>query len=178
MLAIFSRVESEVPYLSLEKDNFGSVFTKSIEWAHEIRNFHVGRKKRDTRAKLLFCWYKPIIYSHYCCHCLCLISLLLWSKIFATVAMWHHASPHYWLSVLGYSQMSLRSLLQNHPRKSRSELHVDNQQLVGFSSYTRGETTFTNKPFIQAYHMPNLNSNSMNCWRESSTPEEELNCHQ
>ena len=55
MLAIFSRVESEVPYLSLEKENFGSVFTKSIEWAREIRNFHVGRKKRDTRAKLLFC---------------------------------------------------------------------------------------------------------------------------
>ena len=51
-------------YLSLEKEkeNFCSVFTNSIERAREIKMFPVAvttdekcTKKRDARAKLLFC---------------------------------------------------------------------------------------------------------------------------
>ena len=33
--------------------------------------------------------------SHRCCLCPCLTSLLLWSRIFATVAMWAHSSLYY-----------------------------------------------------------------------------------
>ena len=54
------------PYLSLEKEreNFCAVFTNSIERKHESRKFHIAisattakkcTKKRDARAKLLFC---------------------------------------------------------------------------------------------------------------------------
>ena len=66
MLAKFSGVESERTYLSLEKEkekeNLCSVFTNSIERAREIKMFPVAvttdekcTKKRDARAKLLFC---------------------------------------------------------------------------------------------------------------------------
>ena len=51
--------------LEKEKENFCTVLTNSIERAREIRKFHVAvvqrrlrnvaRKKRDARAKLLFC---------------------------------------------------------------------------------------------------------------------------
>ena len=64
MLAKFSGVESDRTYLSLEKEkeNLCSVFTNSIERAREIKMFPVAvttdekcTKKRDARAKLLFC---------------------------------------------------------------------------------------------------------------------------
>ena len=66
MLAKFSGFNPKGPFLSLEKEKetFCVLFTYSVKRAREIRRFHVpvvqGRlrnvqKKRDARAKLLFC---------------------------------------------------------------------------------------------------------------------------
>ena len=64
MLAKFSGVESErtVSEFGKRKENLCSVFTNSIERALEIKMFPVAvttdekcTKKRDARAKLLFC---------------------------------------------------------------------------------------------------------------------------
>ena len=37
-------LNGKVPYLSLEKENSCAVFTSFVEWAREIRKFHVGKK--------------------------------------------------------------------------------------------------------------------------------------
>ena len=66
MLAKISRFNPKGPYVSLEKEKetFCVVFGYSVKRAREIRRFHVSvvqrllrnvQKKRDARAKLLFC---------------------------------------------------------------------------------------------------------------------------
>ena len=71
MLAKFSGLNPKGPYLSLEKEkeNVCVVLTYFINWAREIRKFHLAvaqqqvkkcTKRRDTRAKLFFCQSKPM----------------------------------------------------------------------------------------------------------------------
>ena len=66
MLAKFSGFNPKGPYLSLEKEKetFCVAFTYSVKRAREISTLHVPvvqrwlrnvQKKRDARAKLLFC---------------------------------------------------------------------------------------------------------------------------
>ena len=66
MLAKFSGFNLKGPYLSLEKEKetFRVAFTYSVKRAREISRLHVPvvqrrlrhvQKKRDARAKLLFC---------------------------------------------------------------------------------------------------------------------------
>ena len=73
MLVKFSGFNQKVPYLSLEKEKetFCVVLTHSINWGHEIRKFHDAvvqqwlrnvQKRRDARAKLFFCQFKPIVF--------------------------------------------------------------------------------------------------------------------
>ena len=95
----FLGLNSKGPYLSLEKekDNFCVLFTYSIKRAGEIRKFHVAvvprtakkcTKKRDAK-------YKVFCHSRYRRRYLCLSSLLLWSRNFATMVTWRHTSPLY-----------------------------------------------------------------------------------
>ena len=92
------------------------MFTKSIERVHEIRNFHVRRKKawcmRKVVVLLIFFFFCHSLY--YCC-CPCLSFLLLWSKIFATTAMWCHISPLYTLFSLTHFPLNCH----NHVRGFR-----------------------------------------------------------
>ena len=75
MLAKLSGVEFErtsSKFRKKEKENpFFVVFTQCIKRAREVRKFHVSvlqgrlrnaQKKRDARAKLLFCHSKPIVF--------------------------------------------------------------------------------------------------------------------
>ena len=66
MLVKFSGFNPKGPYLSLEKEKetFCVAFTYSVKRGREISRFHVPvvqrrlrnvQKKRDARAKLLFC---------------------------------------------------------------------------------------------------------------------------
>ena len=64
MLVKSSGFNPEGPYLSLEKETFCVAFTYSVKRAREISGLHVPvvqrrlrnvQKKRDARAKLLFC---------------------------------------------------------------------------------------------------------------------------
>ena len=66
MLAKFSRFNAKGPYVSLEKEkeSFCVVVAYSVKRVREIRRFRVSvvqrllrnvQKKRDARAKLLFC---------------------------------------------------------------------------------------------------------------------------
>ena len=75
-------------------------FTK---WAREItevsRRIRVTTvkkctKKRDARVKLLFCYLNLLLFDcSRCCHRHRYLSfLLLWSKNFATMVTWRHAS--------------------------------------------------------------------------------------
>ena len=68
-LSNFLGLNPKERYLSLEKENFCVVLLHKA--AYEIRkfmsqSFHGGwemYKKRDARAKLLFCWYKLIAFQ-------------------------------------------------------------------------------------------------------------------
>ena len=75
MLAKLSGVEFErtsSKFRKKEKENpFFVLFTQCIKRAREVRKFHVSvlqgrlrnaQKKRDARAKLLFCHSKPIVF--------------------------------------------------------------------------------------------------------------------
>ena len=68
-------LNSKGPHLSLGKKKkktlFFVLFTQCIKRAREVRKFHVSvlqgrlrnaQKKRDARAKLLFCHSKPIVF--------------------------------------------------------------------------------------------------------------------
>ena len=68
MLAAFLGLNPKESYLSLEKEreNFCLVFIYSIKWASEIGMAKKCTKKRDARAKLLFCLLTPLLLFFTC----------------------------------------------------------------------------------------------------------------
>ena len=83
MLAKFSGLNPEGPYLSLEneRETFCVVFTYSIKQVHEIRKFHVAVVQRWLK-NVQSCCFADINLLLFCCsrcrrRCCCLSSLLL-----------------------------------------------------------------------------------------------------
>ena len=107
VLAKFSGLNSEGPYLSLEKtEKLFVVFTYSVKQVHEIRKFHlpvVQRWLKNVQKSVMHvqsCCFANINLLLFCrslCRprCCCLSSLLLWSKNFASMVTWHLTSPLY-----------------------------------------------------------------------------------
>ena len=113
MLAKFSGLNPNGPYLSLEKERetFCVVFTYSVKQVHEIGKFHlpvVQRWLKNVQKSVMHvqsCCFANINLLLFCCclcrpRCCCLSSLLLWSKNFASMVTWHLTSPLYfnWVS--------------------------------------------------------------------------------
>ena len=84
------------------------MLTYFVKRVREIRKFHVAviqrrlrtykKKKRDARAELLFCWYKPVTFFLSCLPSpSSLSSLLLWYRNFATMVTFR-AYCHKWTS--------------------------------------------------------------------------------
>ena len=74
----------------------------SVMCSREIRKFHdVQRWLKNVQKSVMcvqsccFTVQTYCFFCHSCCRrrCCCLSSLLLWSKNFATMVMWHHTSP-------------------------------------------------------------------------------------
>ena len=63
-MAKFSGLNPKGPYLTLEKEkeNFCVILTDSIKRAQSCNKAKKCTKKRDARAKLLFCQSKPIAF--------------------------------------------------------------------------------------------------------------------
>ena len=83
MLAKFSGLNPEGPYLSLEneRETFCVVFTYSVKQVHEIRKFHVAVVQRWLK-NVQSCCFADINLLLFCCsrcrrRCCCLSSLLL-----------------------------------------------------------------------------------------------------
>ena len=107
VLAKFSGLNSEGPYLSLEKtEKLFVVFTYSVKQVHEIRKFHlpvVQRWLKNVQKSVMHVQsscFANINLLLFCCslcrpRCCCLSSLLLWSKNFASMVTWHLTSPLY-----------------------------------------------------------------------------------
>ena len=114
MLAKFWGLNRNGLYLSLEKEkeHFCVVFTYSSKQSRESRKFHVAvlqRQLRNVQKSLMhvqsccFANMNLLPFNCLCCRrrscCRCLNPLLLWSRNFATMVMWCHTSPLYWISI-------------------------------------------------------------------------------
>ena len=89
MLAKFSGLNAKGPSLSLEQKNFCVVLPYSIRWASGIRKFCpvVQQWLRNVQ--------KRIMHRQSCSFAHLNLLLLLWSRNFAPMVTWRHASPLY-----------------------------------------------------------------------------------
>ena len=106
--------ERTVSEFRKDKETFCFVFTYSVKRVSCRSRATMAKKcakKRDTRAKLLFYFYKLIVFCRSRCRrrrC-CLSTLLLWFKKFATMVTWRYTSPLY-SSVIWKENKAIREI--------------------------------------------------------------------